>query len=183
MLPLDGAHQVQNLGAALAAAALLEPRWIRNGDAVAEALAGTRLGGRLQAHPRDPRLRLDVGHNELAAVAIAGWLRGTDRPPARVVLGMYADKDVEAVAAALGDAVDYWHCAGLPGPRGQDGKILAERLRSVPGRRGTVLAHDEVATALDAALAEAAENQPVVVFGSFVTVAQALEHLDASADS
>ncbi|MFX9023770.1 hypothetical protein ABTN14_19270, partial [Acinetobacter baumannii] len=68
----------------------------------------------------------------------SGW---AGRVP--LVLGMFGDKPVEAVAELLAPVVLRSYCAGLPPPRGLTGAQLAERAATL---RGEVCA--DVATAL-----------------------------------
>jgi dihydrofolate synthase/folylpolyglutamate synthase len=59
-----------------------------------------------------------------------------------------------------------WHLATLPGPR-------ADSSSEVLFRKDSGATHPSVAAALAAARKEAAENDKIVVFGSFLTVADA----------
>ncbi len=172
---LAGAAQYPNTATALAAldAAGLLP----DAQSVARGLAAVRLCGRYQVLPGAVEWVLDVAHNPGSAAVLADTMierRGPGRT--LVVAGLLADKDALAVgrelARALGarDAV----CAvTLPGERGRDAVDLAERWGAVLGR--------SIATALSVeagcawAADEAEPGDRVVVFGSFHTVAPALE--------
>jgi dihydrofolate synthase/folylpolyglutamate synthase len=95
---------------------------------------------------------------------------------------MLADKDVEAAVRALSGQVARWYCGSLSGARGQAGEALARRVRSqLDGQGGAqvqVQAFPDVAGALSAALDEEDPAGTVLVFGSFQTVAEALELLE-----
>jgi len=171
--PLPGAHQVANLAAALAAACLVAPRLAGQEGAARRGVSATRVSGRLMSLPGLPGVVLDVGHNPLAAEVIAAYFAGSGEPRCLCVLGMLADKDVEAVAHILAPAVETWYCAGLTGERGQSGPALANRLRSAL-IGASVHVFDTVAEALDQAIEHADARHSVLVFGSFETVAQAL---------
>ncbi len=140
-------------------------------------LATARISGRLQSFLRDGvEVLVDVGHNPQAARELAAAL--ASRPVAgdtHAVFAALADKDVHGVVAALQDQVSHWQLAGLGGPRGQD----AAQLR---GRLGDTAAADapeaaSVAEAIEQALAQARQGDRVLVFGSFHTAAEALQHL------
>ena len=70
--------------------------------AIREGLKQTRWPGRLEQVPQDPRVLLDGAHNPAAALALAQNLRQS-RMNGRVlmVLGVMADKDVDAILARL----------------------------------------------------------------------------------
>lgn len=171
---LGGVHQHANLGAALAAASLGEPSLWDHAGAVATAVSGLRLPGRLYRPPGQERLVLDVGHNPMAASAVADWLRG--QGPVDCVLGMLADKDAEGVATVLAPRVRRWYCAGIEGPRGQGGEQLAARVgAALPD--AVIQSRPTVTEALEAAQ-KAADGGTVLVFGSFRTVSEALACLE-----
>jgi dihydrofolate synthase/folylpolyglutamate synthase len=175
-LPLPGAHQRDNLAASLAAFCQLEPDLAMDQALLGRAVSRVRLPGRLMAFAEDPRILVDVGHNPLAAVALAAYLSEQTGPRAHCVLGMLADKDAETVASVLGPVVEVFHCAGLGGPRGQSGDALATRVtHALPGAR--IEHSNSVAMALEQARSLAASDQPILVFGSFETAGAALRAL------
>lgn len=175
--PLAGWHQVENLATALAALAQLRPGLLSKPATLDRGIRAARLPGRLQAWAGDPRILLDVGHNPLAAEAVAECLRGQPRERCYCVLAMLVDKDAEGVAGHLDGLVSHWLCAGLHGGRGQAGEDLARRLA---GRvAGRVESYRDVAAALAAARALASHDDLILVFGSFVTVGEAMQALNA----
>ncbi|PTY36437.1 hypothetical protein BGP77_03825 [Saccharospirillum sp. MSK14-1] len=130
------------------------------------------LPGRLQhLTVEGRRVVLDVGHNPHAARYLAQRLADESWS---VVLGMLADKDVESVAEALSPIVGEWYLAGLAVPRGLSAESLAVRATAGVGQ-----CYHSIAAALEAALDDPA-GRPVLVCGSFYTVAEALEALAAS---
>jgi dihydrofolate synthase/folylpolyglutamate synthase len=120
---------------------------------------------------------IDVGHNPMAA-QVVGRAFADAEPGQRVrcVLGMLSDKDAGGVTAELGPHVVAWYCAGLGGARGLSGETLAARIGGTAAP-APVQAFPSVPAALDAALADAAADEGVLVFGSFVTAAEAGSHL------
>lgn len=172
---LRGPVQLANAAGAIAALRALGKPVPRH--AWAEGVAAAQVPGRLQAFEVDgvPVL-VDVGHNPQAARELAAALKA--RPVAGRTLAVYAalaDKDAPGVAQALDHAIDQWHVAGLDGARGQSAARLGERLRQA-GIVATASA-DTVADALRQALAQARADDRVLVFGSFHTVAEALQAL------
>jgi len=173
---LAGPHQVDNLATALAALLECLPRVAQDEATLGRAVSSVRVPGRLQSVSEHPPVWIDVGHNPLAAEAVAAALRQGLLPPGarrcRCVLAMLADKDAEGVASALAGVVSAWYCAGLPGPRGQSGAQLARRIGSSPDVPVAGV-FETVSDALEAALADGAGGQAVLVFGSFLTAAEA----------
>lgn len=181
-LPMPAlAAPVQLRNAACAIAALRALGLRLEAQALAEGVAQARVAGRLQRFERaGVEVVVDVGHNPQAARALADWLR---RQPPRRTLAVYAaldDKDAAGVVQALIDEVNAWHLAGSreAGPRGLAVDTLVQRLSSVLGAHPQT-AHPDVGTALQAALAAAAPDGRVLVFGAFHAAATALRWLAA----
>ena len=72
--------------------------------------------------------------------------------------------------------VDYWHVATLPGIRGTAAETMAEIISHCE-LGGEIVCHASPAQAMQAAKGLAAESDRILVFGSFLTVAGALEAL------
>ena len=178
--PMPGAYQLDNLAAALCACSLLNPAFFDRPMVISDAIRNARIPGRLQKVGTDPEIFLDVGHNAMAAEAVATFLAGQERRGAGTVcvLAMLADKPAEEVALALGGSCQHWLCAGLPGQRGQTGEVLAQRVVSALPE-ADVQATRCVDEAMQAALADHGGFGRVLVFGSFVTVASATNWLRA----
>ena len=174
---LSAPSQRANAATAIAALRALPGVMIAD-EAFAAGVAKAALPGRLQTLERDGvQVVLDVGHNPQAARELASWLqRNPVAGTTRVVFAALADKDVHGIAGALSDAPLHWFLAGLKvGPRSQTAEQLAARLQGAIGER--VDQHDGVADALHAALEASAPGDRVLVFGSFHTVADALQAL------
>ncbi|GMR15161.1 MAG: bifunctional tetrahydrofolate synthase/dihydrofolate synthase [Gammaproteobacteria bacterium] len=171
--PMGGRHQLDNLAAALAAIVLLNPNCADKPDAVTAAICNCKLPGRLQQVASSPAIILDVGHNELAANAVAAYFGDEHQAEVICVLAMLADKPAEAVALALGQVCSRWLCADTGGERGQTGELLARRVKdTLPAVQvGSVGSLD---AAMDEALSLAAEVDTILVFGSFSGVSDAL---------
>jgi dihydrofolate synthase/folylpolyglutamate synthase len=179
---MGGSHQLDNFAAALAAMALLNPDCYEKCSDISEAIANCRVPGRLQRVHRSPEILLDVGHNELAAEAVATYLKDSGRDDITCVLAMLADKSAEAVARALGHVCGRWFCADSQGKRGQSGKSLADRIE-----KALPTAHTSVFRLLDEAMVEAMsaanEDGTILVFGSFTTVSDAGNWLERNTKS
>jgi dihydrofolate synthase/folylpolyglutamate synthase len=168
---LRGKVQLRNAAAAICALGTVQlPLAMQD---VRRGLAEVQVPGRFQVLPGRPQVILDVAHNAQAAkvlaqnLADAGFARETI-----AVCGMLRDKDIAAVLRELAPRVTRWHLASLAGPRGARAAELSEKL-SV----GSNL-FESVSEAFAAATAVAGENDKIVVFGSFLTVAEVMAWLN-----
>ncbi len=175
---LHGEFQLRNAAAVLMVLELLARAFPVTQDEVRRGLQEVSLPGRFQVIPGAVEHILDVAHNPQAARSLAANLQRrpcTGRTLA--VAALLADKDVEAVAAALDPVVDRWFLAGLDGPRALAAADLARRIRAA-AVRGPVAADPDVARALARAQRAADAGDRIVVFGSFHTVEAALRRLE-----
>ncbi|WP_022975721.1 bifunctional tetrahydrofolate synthase/dihydrofolate synthase [Nevskia ramosa] len=168
---LPGAFQIDNAAGVLALIEALQGRLPVGRSAIEAGLRGLVLPGRYQRHDG---LILDVAHNLESATVLAAQLRA--EPCAGrtwLVLGMLADKPVAEACRVLASVVDAVWCARLPPPRGLDDDQLA-----TIARRSGLVAHaaGTVRDAISAARAAAEPGDRIVVCGSFLTVAAALEN-------
>jgi len=178
---LRGANQLLNASAALAALETLESQLPVPQQAVRLGLLQAALPGRFQILPGQPTTILDVAHNPHAVSVLAQSLDNMGFfPYTHAVFGMLSDKDVDTVIARMGDRIDHWYCATLPGPRGLSGEELARRVRAAgygsdAADRSVTICVDPAA-ALETARGKAGDGDRIVVFGSFLTVAGVLSH-------
>lgn len=177
--PMGGQHQVDNLAAALTAFALFNPGYTQMAKAISAAIRSCRVPGRLQKVSSAPEILLDVGHNELAAGALAAFFEDSGRANTICVLAMLSDKSAEDVARALDHVCKHWFCADSAGPRGQTGERLAQRISTaLPAAK--VDAFGALADAMQKAISCATEDETILVFGSFLTVSAAAQWLQHS---
>jgi dihydrofolate synthase/folylpolyglutamate synthase len=172
---LRGSYQLANAAAALTALDVLHERLPVAMGAVREALVGIELPGRFQVLPGRPVTVLDVAHNEEAARALADNVAAMGfHPRTLAVFGIMADKEIDAVIAALKPRVDRWLLATLPQPRGATSAFLRNRLEQAGVAADAILTFDNPGAAYRAAREMAAEADRIITFGSFLTVAAAL---------
>jgi dihydrofolate synthase/folylpolyglutamate synthase len=160
---LQGAHQVQNAGVAVACArhlaGVLSPRDASdssrrsvpepgttprrlNAAAIARGLETVRWPARLQhlvrgelaaLLPEDWELWLDGGHNPGAADVLARHLAGWRDRPVHLVFGMLRSKDVDSFLAPLAPAVARLAAVAIPG---EEGSLSATETAAVALRHG-----------------------------------------------
>lgn len=175
---LRGANQLLNASGVLAALEALRERLPVSAQAVRQGLATVELPGRFQVLPGRPVVVLDVAHNPHAAAHLAANLDGMGfHPTTWGVFGVMADKDVAGIVGPLKGIVDHWLAVDLPTPRAASTANLLVQLAACgvfASAQRVVESYASPRLALAAALDRAGENDRIVVFGSFFTVADVI---------
>jgi dihydrofolate synthase/folylpolyglutamate synthase len=170
---LRGPVQLANAACVLAALDALQDKLPVAMQDIRRGLLEVELPGRFQVLPGRPTLVLDVAHNPQAACVLADNLGGMAfHPTTWAVFGMLRDKDISSVIDAVKGRVDVWLPCTLEGTRAASADFLAEALEAasckVGGRYPTPF------QALQQAQAGAGEDDRILAFGSFLTVAEVL---------
>ena len=168
---LRGECQLRNAAAVLAVVESLKNRLPVSMQAVRRGLVEARLAGRCEVLPGRPLVVLDVAHNPQAVSVLADNLDAMGRFERTIaVVGMLADKDIAGALAQLRGKVDIWLLAPLDPPRGAPASVLAA---AIAERRlgGHVECCADPGEAYASAAKRAGENDRIVAFGSFYTVA------------
>jgi len=181
---LRGANQLLNASAALAALEALKDRLPLGAQEIRTGLVMIDLPGRFQVLPGKPTVILDVAHNPHAAATLQQNLGNMGfHPYTYAVFGAMQDKDIAGVIHQLKDQIDHWCVTDLPLPRAARAEHLKTLLmqQSVlsDGQR-SIQCFDSPANAYTYALSKAGENDRIVVFGSFLTVAGVITHRQSS---
>ena len=175
-LPLVGEHQLENAAAAVAAVEVLAGRGVAvSAGAIATGLARVRWPGRLQVLRREPWLVVDGAHNADSARRLAEALEQyLDFDRLVLIVGASADKDIAGIVKEL---------AYLPGTviatRSRHPRAVAPaRLVAEFSRWGIApLVAEDVAAAVELALARAAPGDLICATGSLFIVAEVMEYL------
>ncbi len=177
MPALNGSFQLCNAACVVEGVQALQARLPVTNDAICAGLRRVVLAGRFQSLGTNPHVILDVAHNPHAARGLADNLREHPVPGRTIaVCAMLADKDIAGVVHSLIPVVDAWHVASIHAPRGAEAKLLIEKLHAA-SRHVQARGFDDVKSALRQACLGAGENDRIVVFGSFYTVADAMHAL------
>ncbi len=175
LLPLAGAHQLENTAIAIAA---LEELAAQSGldlpaRSVKAGLETVRWPGRFQVLSPDPVVIVDGAHNPEGAGALARTIR--DLLPGRplgLVLGMCADKDLDHFLAPFAGLVKRCWAVPLQNER----SLKPAEIVSQAGRLGWPTEAAALPPALEAASAWARQNQGAVcVAGSLFLAGETLE--------
>ena len=168
---LRGDYQIPNAATCLAALDALHESLPVSANDVRTGLLTAENPGRFQVLPGRPMVILDVAHNPAAAAALAhGMARLPRADRTLAVFAMLEDKDIGGVIRAVAPQIDAWLVSGIEGPRGADAARMRAELANA-GVRESVTACESVASAYHLACKEATQNDRIIVFGSFHTVA------------
>jgi len=171
---LRGAYQLANASACIAALDALRTQLPVTINDIRGGLLQAQAAGRFQVLPGRPVVILDVAHNPHAGRALAGNLAAmacSGRTLA--VFAMLQDKDIAGVIGAVGKHIDCWLIDGIEGKRGATTAVLRQQLQAA-GVTAPVIACPSIAAAYAQACDMAKENDRILVFGSFYTVAAAI---------
>ncbi len=172
---LRGANQLLNASAVLAALEALKLELPVGAQEVRTGLVMVDLPGRFQVMPGRPTVVLDVAHNPHAAATLSQNLDNMGfHAYTYAVFGSMLDKDIDGVIAQLKDKVDHWCVTDLPLPRAAPVEVLKDKLIAagvLADTEKTVTGFESPEQAYADAISKAGENDRIVVFGSFLTVA------------
>jgi len=206
---LRGSNQIANATGAIAALEALpvatgldgsagQPRCDRL--AIQRGLVAARLPGRFQVLESDPMVVLDVAHNPHASAQLARNLAEQGCTGATMaVFGIMADKDIAGVLEPLLGTISHWFVVELPGERAAAATGLAQEIVAQTARAGIgpalnddqpgagvpaeVSTHPSPRAGLAAARQVAGRDDRIVIFGSFLTVADILAERELSPDA
>jgi dihydrofolate synthase/folylpolyglutamate synthase len=140
---------------------------------IVNGLKKATLPGRMQHLPSSPLTILDVAHNPHSAQYLVSQLTARFANKCfHVVVGMLHDKDVVETLNAISPIADQWYLASLEGPRAASAQELSQSLKEPVSKA----LFDSPVLAYQAAMAQANQNDVVLVLGSFHTVGEVLEY-------
>ena len=174
---LFGAHQGQNAASAIAAFESLVEQELD--EAVLGALGDVEVPARFEVVSRQPLVVIDGAHNPDGLAAAAATLAEEFSVLGTVtwVVGMMRDKDPDAMLGAIAASearCDLVMCCAPDWPRALSGAELAAAARKL-GIDAEVA--DDVAEAVERALALSADEDAVVITGSLYTAGAARLHM------
>ncbi|OAM52842.1 bifunctional folylpolyglutamate synthase/dihydrofolate synthase [Methylovorus sp. MM2] len=172
---LVGDFQLMNASAVMAAIDVLQPQLPVNIDHITQGLNNVSLSGRFQKIAETPEVLLDVAHNPHAARALAGNLASsTCEGQTIAIFAMLADKDIPGVVAEVVEHIDCWYVADIDNVRGAKAVQLDEIIMQI-SPDAKVKKFTSVNSAYQQACLDVAENDRIIVCGSFFTVADVMK--------
>ena len=170
---LKGGYQMQNGAAVLEVVRLLQNRLLVDRRRLDAGLAQAQLAGRFEVRGSHPQWILDVAHNSQACEVLAQNLVDIPVSGRRLgVLAMLKDKNITESLVHLLGLVDCWYLASIESPRGASEVMLKQILLDL-GCQQQLLVFPALDDAIAAVTHDAAQDDQIVVFGSFHTVAAA----------
>lgn len=137
---------------------------------LAELISDTGLPGRLQVIKHEPLWIVDVAHNPQAAELLANYMAKNRQGTLYIILGMMKDKAISETLSWFKSFNAYWFPVSLTGERAASAAELGQHLSS----QKVVGEFNSVSAAAEAITQRVTVNDTVLVFGSFVTVADVL---------
>lgn len=177
-LGLYGEFQGENIQNALAMLSrLVDEGLVQEADeaAIAQALEGLRIPGRMEKVCARPEVFADGGHCPTAAAAMARTMRGHfGAEPAGLLVGMMAEKDHAGFFRGLAEW-PHWRWLGVyraESPRAAEGAELAAAARDY---FGDIRVYKNLEQALEFMSAESEKGGRVIATGSLYSIARLQE--------
>lgn len=167
---------LQNLSMVLMAVALLQNKLPVNREAIHKALAQVKLPGRMQVKEGPPLEIYDVSHNPDAILWLKeAILRKSIKGKTYAVFSMLADKDIATCLNIIKNQIDVWYVAPLNVKREATLQQLKDIFHSV--RLDKVHFFPSIKEAYAEVKHLANDDDRIIIFGSFHTVAEVLTSL------
>jgi dihydrofolate synthase / folylpolyglutamate synthase len=175
-LGLVGEFQLSNAACVLTAVFALREILPALQANIHAAFRAVQLIGRFYQLQQQPQIIVDVAHNPHAAQSLAHNLKSSNCTGRTLaVFAMLADKDIEGVARVLAPHIHAWYVANIDHARGAKAADVAIKLRPMVNSP-VIQLFESVTAAFNCAYNEAHENDRIIVFGSFYTVADVMRH-------
>lgn len=138
-------------------------------DFTNEVISQTKVAGRTELIAQAPQVLVDVAHNPHAVKHLAKVLTHYQYDQLHVVLAMLHDKDIKGCLDNFTLKVTQWNLASLDVPRGATAGEISQFMSD---KDANVNCFDNVEQAFKMAKQNSKENDLILVFGSFFTVAE-----------
>lgn len=171
----------QAISAAIMASRLLQERLPVPLQAY-EVLPQAQLMGRLQLIPGKIDMLFDVSHNLQSVQRLADYIAHAYAGcKIHAIFSALSDKPIAEMVACLVPLIDCWHLCVLDGARAASLEQLRQACAIIPQQ--SILWYNGLDLAYDGVTAQRCAPDVLVVFGSFLTVAEVLMHHSRQADS
>lgn len=172
---LAGDFQLDNAATAIIALKSL-PQYPVSDEVIKRGLRNVHLPGRFQVIRQRPLVIVDVAHNPQAASALGSQLKTQHcTGKTHAIVAMLADKPVSEVIALLASEIDYWYTAGLESVgRGLSASDMAAAVEQCAADV-KLSKTSTIAEACTRALTTVNKGDRIIIFGSFHTVAEAMQ--------
>jgi dihydrofolate synthase/folylpolyglutamate synthase len=173
-------HQQENNAGVIAVVAMLNFVLPVSRKQLAKGLKNQHLSARLQLIDREPKILLDVSHNEESVSAMLAFIDGLQiNGRIHAIFGALADKRYNTAFTELKKRVDAWYLTTLDGERGQSAQALADKLFSAKEKMtNNYQLFKTPMSAFDLAKRMADKHDIIVIFGSFRVVGAILPSIE-----
>jgi len=172
---LEGMIQVQNAAGVIKGLHCLQELYVPEA-AIRVGLQKIDLDGRFQRLPKHCEVILDVAHNHDSAKNLARNLAANICEKRTIaVFSVLSDKDVEGIAKLIHPFVTDWYIAVVNTARGMNILQVQQALEAHASPQ-SITQFDSVELAYQQALADATQQDRVLVFGSIFTVSEVLAY-------
>lgn len=182
---LEGAHQMNNAGVALAALEAIQKNFPVSDRAKEQGLQTVNWAGRLQRLEDDAlgvfnEIWLDAGHNDSAGAALASqietWSR-RDRRPIHLITGLLGTKKADMFLAPMLEKISGLHVVPITGdPTSQSLDAIMESINQAHHSNLKVSAHDTVFEAVKV-IARSAPDARILIAGSVYLAGEVLQRI------
>lgn len=175
-LPLLGEHQLENAATAVAAVEVLADLGVTvSAESIAAGLAQVHWPGRLQILKRQPWFIVDGAHNVDSTKKLGKALKQYFRFDRMVLIfGVSSDKDITGIVAELASLTSIVIATCSCNPRA----VEPSRIAAEFSKWGiTAEVAENVASAVELALAKATSRDLICATGSLFVVAEVIEHM------
>lgn len=165
--------------AATALSTLAKLNLLPSEQVIKNCLANLVVEGRFQQLNHSPLVFTDVAHNPESARYLALKLASYKDKGFKIhaLVAMLADKDKAGVLKEVEHVIDQWSLASLHIPRGDSVENMAIALQTIP-HKGTHQGYNSIHDALNVIMPAQQSNTLLIVFGSFFTVADAINYFN-----
>jgi len=150
---------------------------------ITEVVKNIRIEGRFQSVLNEPLTIVDVGHNTQAANNLKLQCSRVKSINKRIAIcGMMADKAIVDVIGIMDDVIDCWYFVDLPIERAASASDLLDAHSSLK-LDSLSFKSPSVSQAFQEIRGNSSKDDLVLVFGSFITVAEMLQYCDNNSQS
>ncbi len=175
---LKGEWQYANASAAIMASYNLQDKLPLQAKHYKAAMGNVSIAGRFQfAHFNGHPVILDVGHNPAANRVLMAELKVLYPKGIRAVFAVMQDKDVSEMLIIMMPVVSSWYLGNLEMERAMPAGDVAKLLKGLD-ENISVKMNKTIVAATEQAIRDEDSELPVLLFGSFYTVAEIAEYIN-----
>lgn len=167
---------LQNMSTVLMGVELLSSQLPVQRKTIDDVMKNISLPGRIQIIPDNITTICDVSHNPASVSIFSKYLKKHPiSGKSYAVFSMLGDKDISATLSLIKNDIDIWHVASLQCDRAASQVLLTQHF--FQNHIQNVLWFDSIKKAYDFTKTQAKLQDRIIIFGSFHTVAEAIEKI------